>query len=214
MQYSVIELDYPETTRLPYSVGFAGERDGVVYRHLEVKPEFDVPCRFDLADIVVPGGLLRIDRQRFSVRHEVSLGHFGLPHIDGEVAKVEKREVNGCECLTASIPGRQIALVSINGWDELSSLIHDGKHPEAEESTVVFAKRRRDKDYQGMPLLVTLMLQKTDDTPWTDEELSVIKSFKPISWFKSGQPMGAEIELADGRSFTVDYGHVEGNVSY
>jgi len=214
MQYCAVELDYPEDHLLPYSVGSAGKRDGVVYRHVEVKAHHDVPGRFDLADIVVPGGLLRVDRQRLSTRHEVSLGHYGLPHIDGMAATVEKREVNGNDCLTASIPGRQVALVALNGWDELGSLVHSGKNAEADESTVIFAKRRREQHYQGMPLLVTLMLQKTDDTPWTNEELSVVKTLKPISWLKGGQPMGAEIELADGRTFTVDYGHIEGNVSY
>ncbi|MDF7822757.1 DUF2264 domain-containing protein [Pontiellaceae bacterium B12227] len=213
-QYCAVELDYPEDFLLPYSVGTAGERDGVVYRHVEVKAHHDVPGRFDLADIVVPGGLLRVDRQRLSTRHEVSLGHYGLPHIDGLAAKVEKRTVNGCECLTASIPGRQVAMVALAGWDGLDHLVHTGKHPEAADSTVIFAKRRREEHYQGMPLLVTLMLQKTDDTPWTDEELSVVKSYKTVSWFKSGQPLGAEVELNDGRSLKVDFGHIEGNVAY
>lgn len=214
MQYCTTELDYPEDRLLPYSVGFCGKRDGIVYRHLEIKAHHDVPGRFDLADIAVPGGILRVDRQRLSTRHEVSLAHYGLPHIDGVAAKVEECNVSGHKVITAAIPGRQIALVAISGWDEVGSFVHAGKHPEAEESTVIFAKRRRVKHYQGMPQLITLMLQKTNDSPWAAEDFAIVKSCKPLAWFKSGQPLGAEIELADGRSVTVDYGHIEGNISY
>jgi hypothetical protein len=214
MQYCATELDYPEDRLLPYSVGFCGERDGVVYRHLEVKAHHDVPGRFDLADIVVPGGVLRIDRMRLSTRNETTLGHFGLPHIDGDAAKVELRTVDGHDCIIASISGRQVALVALHGWDDVDYRMHKGHNAEAEESTVIFAHRKRIKHYQGMALLASLMLCKTNDEPFTDEELSVVKSFKPVAWFESGQPMGAEVELADGRSVTIDYGHVEGNISH
>lgn len=214
MQYCTTELDYPEDRLLPYSVGFAGERDGVVYRHVEVKAHDDVPGRFDLADIAVPGGILRIDRQRLSTRNETALGHFGLPHIAGDIAEVKRRSVNGNDCIIATIPGRQVALVALYGWDCVDCRVHTGQSAEANESTVIYAKRRREKHYQGMALLAMLMLHKTDDSPFTDNELSVVKTFEPVAWLKSGQPMGAEIELADGRMFTVDYGHIEGNVAY
>ena len=46
-------------------------------------PNNGVGYIIDLADIIIPGGVIRVDRSRMAFEHELTLGHFGLPHING-----------------------------------------------------------------------------------------------------------------------------------
>ena len=82
------------------------------------------------------------------------------------------------KCITASIPGRQVALIAYNGWDSVQSQVHRGFNAEAEESTVLFAYRKRTPKNPPMELMISVMLHKTDDTAWTKEELSPLKDIK------------------------------------
>ncbi|MFY9853244.1 MAG: DUF2264 domain-containing protein, partial [Terracidiphilus sp.] len=67
------------------SILFNGVRNGVLYRQLILRkpPNNGVGYLIDLAEITVPGGVVRVDRCRLAFEHELTLGHFGLPHMDG-----------------------------------------------------------------------------------------------------------------------------------
>ena len=73
------------------SILFNGVRDGVLYRQLIMRkpPNNGVGYIIDLAEITVPGGVIRVDRCRLAFEHELTLGHFGLPHIGGKKAEVQ-----------------------------------------------------------------------------------------------------------------------------
>lgn len=45
--------------------------------------------------------------------------------------------------ITASIPGRSIALITYNGWDTLDSLVDNNRNEEADESIVIYAHKKR-----------------------------------------------------------------------
>ena len=66
-------------------------RDGVLYRQLIMRkpPNNGVGYIIDLAEITIPGGVIRVDRCRLAFEHELTLGHFGLPHMDGKKAGVQ-----------------------------------------------------------------------------------------------------------------------------
>ena len=70
------------------SILFNGVRDGVLYRQLIMRkpPNNGVGYLIDLAEITVPGGVVRVDRCRLAFEHELTLGHYGLPHMGGESA--------------------------------------------------------------------------------------------------------------------------------
>ncbi len=70
------------------SILFNGVRDGVLYRQLIMRkpPNNGVGYIIDLAEITVPGGVMRVDRCRLAFEHELTLGHFGLPHMEGKRA--------------------------------------------------------------------------------------------------------------------------------
>ena len=71
------------------SMLFNGVRNGVLYRQLIMRkpPNNGVGYIIDLAEITVPGGVMRVDRCRLAFEHELTLGHFGLPHMGGKAPK-------------------------------------------------------------------------------------------------------------------------------
>jgi uncharacterized Fe-S cluster protein YjdI len=61
-----------------------------------------------------------------------------------------------------------------------------------------------------MELMITAMLHKTDDTPWTPEELNPVKAIKIIEVTPSGSVLGAEITLAHNTTHQVDFKNIDG----
>jgi len=194
------------------SILFNGARDGVLYRQLLMRkpPNNGLGYIIDLAEITVPGGVIRVDRCRLAFEHELTLGHFGLPHMGGRKAEVQCTEDGTKKVLTASVPGRRVALVAYRGWDSLQSRVHRGFNAEADESTVLFAYRKRTTKNPPIELLISVMLHKTDDTAWTKDELSPLKDIRTMDVTPSGSVLGAEITLADGTKQMVDFKDVDG----
>jgi hypothetical protein len=194
------------------SILFNGVRAGVLYRQLLMRkpPNNGVGYIIDLAEITVPGGVIRVDRCRMAFEHELTLGHFGLPHTGGKKAKVKSFEDGIRKVLTASIPGRKTALITYYGWDSAQGLVHRGFNAEAEESTVLFAYRKRMAKNPAMELMISVMLHKTDDTDWTKEELSPLKNIKLMDVTPSGSVIGAELTLNDDTKHVVDFKDVDG----
>jgi hypothetical protein len=199
------------------SILFNGVRDGVLYRQLIMRkpPNNGVGYIIDLAEITVPGGVVRIDRCRLAFEHDLTLGHFGLPHLDGRVAEVATFRVATFDdetraVITASIPGRSVALISYSGWDGLESMVHRGFNAEGEDSTVLFVTRRRTEKNPPMELLITALLHKTNDTGWTAQELSPLKRIRVMDVMPSGSVLGAEVTLADNTTYTVDFKDIDG----
>ncbi len=191
---------------------FNGERDGVLYRQLILRkpPNNGVGYIIDLAEITIPGGVVRVDRCRLAYEYELTLGHFGLPHMCGQRAVTRAFESTGGQGIAASIPGRQVALISYSGWDAIASKVHRGFNAEADESTVLYVYRKRMAKNPAMELMITAMLHKTDDSAWTPEELSPVRSFRILDVMPSGSVLGAEIVLADGTLRVVDFKDVDG----
>jgi hypothetical protein len=194
------------------SILFNGVRDDVLYRQLIMrKPPYNgVGYIIDLAEITIPGGVVRVDRCRLAFEHEMTLGHFGLPHMDGKAAQIERFEDDRKMGLVASIPGRKVALIAYHGWDRLEVMQQSGRNAEAEESTVLYAYRKRTARNPAMELMITAMLHKTDDTPWSKEQLSVVRDIRIMDVTSSGSVLGAEITLTDGTTFLVDFGDIDG----
>jgi hypothetical protein len=188
---------------------FAGVIDGVLYR------QTDLPgwlARVDLADIIVPGGVLRVDRLSIPFGHELHLAHYALPHIAGQEAIINTFEKNGHPVIAAETDLRRVAMVAYHGWDGLASATHRDLNAEAEESTVIYAHRRREKHYSGMDLAVTLLMHNPNPEPWLDDDLDPVAEMELLPWAPSGHPCGLRLALKDGREFTVDFGDVMGRI--
>jgi hypothetical protein len=112
--------------------------------------------------------------------------------------------------MTACIPGRRVALIAYGGWDGVQSRVHRGFNAEGDESTVLFASRKRTAQNPAMELMIAVMLHKTDDTGWTTEELSPLKDIRLMEVTSSGSVLGAEITLADDTHYMIDFKDIDG----
>ncbi len=189
-----------------------GERDGVLYRQLLMRkpPNNGVGYIIDLAEITIPGGVIRVDRCRMAFEHELTLGHFGVPHMGGKKAEVHSFDDGLGKGMTAAIAGRSVAMIVYEGWDEIAGLVHKGFNAEADESTVLHAYRKRTAQNPAMELMISMMLHKVGDTAFTKEELSPIKEIKLMDVTPSGSVIGAEITLTGRKKYVVDFKDVDG----
>ncbi|MDF7824602.1 DUF2264 domain-containing protein [Pontiellaceae bacterium B12227] len=214
--YSIREKDMVHDFRIPLDVAFNKFEDDILYRLQNTQPvglgdpnKGGVnrgPERIDLADITIPGGVIRVDRVRVPYRYELQLGHFALPHLEGP-AQVEKC----AEGLVASIKdGRKLAMIPVHGWDRIDAAAHHKLNPEADESTVLYCERIREQDYSGMEVFVTVLLHRLDGGDWTEDELNPIQSLEVLEWAPSGTACGVKLSLKDGREYCIDYGNVDG----
>jgi hypothetical protein len=194
------------------SMFFNGVRKDVIYRQAIMRrpPNNGVGYIIDLAEITIPGGVIRVDRTRLAFEYELTLGHFGLPHLDGKKAVIDQFEDGIKKVMTASIPGRRIALITYNGWDTLESLIHNNRNAEADESTVIYASKKRMAKNPAMELMITVMLHKMDDNEWTEEELSPIRDIKILDITPRYSALGATITLYNNETYEIDFKDIDG----
>jgi len=195
------------------SMLYNGVRGGVLYRQAIMRkpPNNGIGYIIDLADITIPGGVIRVDRSRMAFEHELTLGHFGLPHVGGAKANIQQFGDERRKIITASIQGRKVALIACHGWDGVKSVVHVGRNAEADESTVIYAHRKRTAKNPAMELMIAVMLHKTDDGEWTEEELSPIKDIEIREMMPSYSPLGAIITLRDGTKYEVDFANIDGH---
>ncbi|MCF8406224.1 MAG: DUF2264 domain-containing protein [Bacteroidales bacterium] len=191
---------------------YNGDENGVLYRQAIMRkpPNNGVGYIIDLAEITIPGGVIRVDRSRLAFEYELTLGHFGMPHMNGVKAEVTQFEEGNKKLITASIPGRKLALISYYGWDEIKHLVHTGNNAEADESTVLYVHKKRMDKNPEIELMVTVMLHKMDDSEWTREELSPIKDIQIVEITASGSPLGANITLSNDEKYEIDFKDIDG----
>lgn len=197
------------------SMLYNGVRKEVLYRQAIMRkpPNNGVGYIIDLAEITIPGGVIRIDRTRMAFEHELTLGHFGLPHVEGEKAVVQRFEDDFRKVITASIPGRRVELITYSGWDFLESLVHRDRNAEADESTVIYAYKKRMAKNPPMELMITALLHKTDDSEWTDEELNPVKEIKIREITPTYSALGATITLYNDEVYEIDFRDIDGKRS-
>lgn len=197
------------------SMLYNGVRNDVIYRQAIMRkpPNNGVGYIIDLSEIIIPGGIIRVDRSRLAFEYELTLGNYGLPHLNGVKADVKKYSDGNKNVITASIPGRKVALITYNGWDEVDSLIHKGRNAEADESTVILANKKRMDKNPPMELMISVLLHKTDDTEWTKDELSPIKSIEIMDITPSCSALGASIILNNNKKYEIDFVDLDGHRS-
>ena len=159
---------------------------------------------------IIPGGVIRADRSRLAFEHELTLGHFGLPHINGKKAEINKFSDERRQVITASVKGRRLVLVSYAGWNNTASLVHKGRNAETEESTVLYIYKKRTGKNPPMELMITIMLHRMDSGKWTEDELDPVKEIKIMDITPEYSALGAQIILRDKRAINVDFKNTEG----
>ena len=130
--------------------------------------------------------------------------------MDGVAPELTRFEDENCRRISASIPGRKVALVAYRGWDNIEVLSHDGRNAEANESTVLYVQKKRLEKNPPMELMITAMMHKTDDSDWTTEELNPVQDIEVQDITRSGSALGAIITLYSGEKVEVDFRDIDG----
>ena len=195
------------------SMLFNGVENGVLYRQAIMRkpPNNGVGYIIDLADIIIPGGVIRVDRSRLAFEYELTLGHFGLPHLNGEKAVINQYEEGNKKVITAAIKGRRVALITYTGWDGLASRVHTNRNAEADESTVIYTHIKRTTKNPAMELMISVLLHRTDDKEWTTEELSPIKDIEIMDVTPVLSALGTKITLSNNKIYEVYFDRIDGN---
>ena len=195
---------------LPLYVDVAGYRDNVFYRQMSFSKGHHTAI-VDMASIIIPGGEIRVDRLRKISETSLYLGHFALPHQDGHKPTLSKKTIDGANSLVLKIPGRQLVMTNYLGWDKLDSRENKDLHPEAEYSTLLYSEKHDLKRRYGpVEILVSILLHKTDDSSWSDDELQPIQEIKELV---KGVPMhlgGLKVLLKNGKEYQVEFKGIDG----
>jgi len=147
-------------------------KEGFYYR--DVTLETDSGIKFKLAEMPLPNGILRIDRNDSDKPVEMRLGHYALPKLEKEI-QVVKRKVKGHEVTIMDNGKYQLAMLPLLGWENTEVVSTEGLHPESKKSKVmnVISKNGTSKLY------ATLMLWKKSGEKWKDAELLPVKHMIP-----------------------------------
>lgn len=163
--------------------------EGVYYRDVVLETNKNV--QFNLADVLLPNGILRIDRNNSTDAAQIRLGHYALPKKQGAI-KTQRRNVKGHDVEIISNGEYQLAIVPVTGWDSIQTTTMQGVHPESAESAVINVKDNY-KAARQPKIYTTLMLWKRAKEAWTDDELvPVVKTiYDPEKssvevWFVNG----------------------------
>ncbi|WP_224998643.1 DUF2264 domain-containing protein [Cesiribacter sp. SM1] len=149
--------------------------EGVYYR--DVVLETNDQYKLQLADIPLPNGILRIDRNISTDIGQLRLGHYALPQLHAPIRQ-EVQKVKGYEVQIIDNGSYQLAMVPLEGWEGMEVVETSGLNPVSEESKVINVSDSFKPQPQGPELYATLMLWKKSGEQWTDEELVPVKSIK------------------------------------
>ena len=150
--------------------------DGVYYRSAVL--ETDERVRFELADMPIPNGTLRLDRLTGAEPTAVRLGHYALPRQTAAV-RVAERIGYGQRATIIDNGEYQLALVPLAGWDAAEVRTANGLHPQSAESAVIDVRHAYEPARDGAHLFATLLLWKRSGEAWSDDELFPVASVAP-----------------------------------
>ena len=145
--------------------------DGIYYRdaELETNPEI----KFRLADILLPNGILRVDKVSFPITTKLRYGHYSLPELESPIVTKEQK-AGGYTAYCMDNGAYQTALINLQGWSEVEFVQTEGLHPVSNKCSVINAAAT----HSGDKVFITLQLWKKSGKPFTKKELTPVKSFK------------------------------------
>lgn len=173
---------------------FKDFKDGVYRRDAVL--ETDTTVKYQLADISLPDGILRIDRVNVSTPTDITLGHYALAQSSDANLPVTIRKINKKEVKTISNGEYTLAMIPLAGWDNPVEVIYpNGLHPVSKVCALPSLRQH----VEGSNILVTLQLWKKK-SDFTDKELSPVKSIKIAKDKKS-----VTVVLSNGEKKTVTF---------
>lgn len=150
---------------------FQSFKDGIYRRDAVL--ETDSTVRYQLADIPLPNGILRVDKVSVSEPTEICLGHYALPRLNGAFKEISRK--TGKQDIPVIDNGEyELAMIPLAGWDKLYTSYPKGLHPVSDECALIMASDK----LAGSKIYVTLQLWKKNEgkNGFTKKELNPVRS--------------------------------------
>ncbi|MEM1123424.1 MAG: DUF2264 domain-containing protein, partial [Bacteroidota bacterium] len=145
---------------------FQKYENGVYYRNLQ--SEWVEGLSFQLADIPLKNGMLRVDQVQAKAAISLNLGHYALPHIQDEITK-KQVVIAGKEVHIIDNGVYQLATIPVYGWDKIVTHTKAGLHPVTDKSSVTNVSTALTTNSQT--ILATALLWKKSGERFTTEDL-------------------------------------------
>lgn len=166
MNYGVLNAKNEwEVLRLYTFIDF---ENGIYRRDNELETNRNI--KFKLADIPLPNGILRVDKVISPIKTDFLLGHYSLPERNKPIEK-KVQKINGKNAYIINNGEYQLAMISLEGWNELSFTDASGLYPVSENCSLINAK----DNFSGEKIFVTLQLWKKGNKSFSKKELSPVK---------------------------------------
>ena len=201
----------------PNTTFWHGEKENVLYRRQfwEYEPQTETHWRtaIDLADFVVPYGIMRADKIRMFRRPlRLTLGSFGFPDNGTEISF---REKDGYKAVILkghdhTDRDKQLAFTIMDGWSDIKLVKSSDTNPDSKNSIVVYAETTRDKQYGYEPyFLISQTITKEDLSDFTDDEIFPVKEIAYTDKEKCGGYGPVTITLKSGETRIIDFYGIE-----
>jgi hypothetical protein len=147
--------------------------NGIYYRDAVLETNSNI--KFQLADMPLPNGILRVDKVTSDTATEIRLGHYALPKLNKAIT-TKTRKVKGYTATIIDNGEYQLALIPIKDWKQAKAIATTNVHPQSKESMVINATQQLSPAKQSV--FVTLMLWKKSGEKWNDNELVPVSEIK------------------------------------
>lgn len=201
-----------------------GEKEQVLYRRQFFGYELETECHWiqamNLADFVVPYGVIRVDKMRlFKKPISLTLGAYGFPDNGTEISRKEQ-DFHGKKASALILKGhdatgreKQLAMTIYHGWESLSYIESTGTNPDSEKSIVVYATTERQKQNHYEPsVLISQVITKESLTDFTEEELFPIKEITYTDKQQYGGYGPITLILKNGIKREINFEEIEGKI--
>ena len=153
----------------------------------------------NLADITMPNGILRVDRNISTDAVSMRLGHYALPELKKPIS-VRSQKVKNYQATIIDNGEYQLAMVPVLGWSNTEMVSATGLHPVSKNSKVLIVTDDFDPAKKANQVYATLMLWTKSGEKWSSKELMPIKKISP-----SANGSTVEIQFVDGSKKTVQF---------
>lgn len=148
---------------------FLNFEDGIYRRDavLETNEEF----KFQLADIPLPDGILRVDKISAPTKTEMRLGHYSIA-LPNEKVEEKEYDLNGIKHHSIANDEYELIMIPLSGWKEVSETITPyGLHPVSESCATLNLNDKLEQE----EIYITLQLWKKGGEKFTEKELNSIQ---------------------------------------
>jgi hypothetical protein len=168
--------------------------NGIYYRDVVLETNSNI--QFNLADIPLANGILRVDKNNSSDPIAMRLGHYALPKLDTEI-KTTIKKVKGHQVTIMDNGKYQLAMIPLLGWDKTEVVKAKGLHPVADESALINLSHNFEPQKDNPEIFATLMLWKKAGEKWSNDELIPVKK---IDYSKTGNIVSITMKNGDKKS--------------